>query len=91
MKQKRERLELIHDILISIRDKNGKIKPTHIMYKANLSHQMLDEYLKYLMEREFVEEKVDKRSKTYSLTEKGFQYLSKYSLITGFMESFGLD
>jgi predicted transcriptional regulator len=91
MNLKRDRLQIIHDILKAIRDKNGVIKPTHILYKANLSHQMLDEYLNDLISRGFVLENKEKKGKTYSLTNKGFAYLSKYNLITEFIGSFGLD
>ena len=94
MRGKRESLEVIHDILTAVQAKNGTIKPTHIMYKANLSHQMLNEYLTDLLERGFLEEQEVKtkksKGKTYSLTDKGFDYLKEYSLITKFMESFGL-
>ncbi|HLD98553.1 MAG TPA: winged helix-turn-helix domain-containing protein, partial [Candidatus Nanoarchaeia archaeon] len=43
--KKRNKLEIIRDILNVIRSRNGKIKPTHILYKSNLSHQMMEEYL----------------------------------------------
>ena len=88
---KRDRLQVIHDILKAIQDKNGKIKPTHILYKANLSHQMLEEYLDELKKKDFVIEQDNKNSKNYSLTPKGFEYLNKYRLIVEFTESFGLD
>ena len=91
MNQKRDRLRVIHDILRAISEKNEKIKPTHILYKANLSHQMLDEYLKDLIERGFVIEIKKKKGKSYALTDKGFNYLNEYKLITGFMDSFGLN
>ena len=91
MKIKRERLQIIHDILKVIQQKNGKIKPTHIMYKANLSHQMLDEYLKYLISNRFINETKSSRGKVYTLTQKGFDYINQYKLIVGFVESFGLD
>jgi len=90
MKAKRDRLQVIYDILNSIKDRNGRIKPTHILYKANLSHKMMDEYLKELMEKGFVVEEVSKKGKTYSLTQKGFEYLGKYNMMVDFVDSFGL-
>ncbi len=90
MKPKRERLELIYDILKSIKEKNGKIKPTHIMYKANLSPKMLNEYLEYLIQNNFINETKDGKNKSYSLTLRGFDYLNKYSVIVEFVDSFGL-
>ena len=91
MKQKRERLEVIHDILKAVQNREGKIKPTHIMYKANLSHQMLDEYLKYLITEGFLEQKKEKKGKTYFLTKKGISYINEYRTISTFMDSFGLN
>ena len=88
---KRDRLEVIHDILRAIQDKDGKIKPTHILYRANLSHQMLDEYLKELISKEFIEEKTQKKGKTYKLTQKGYDYINQYKMIKEFTSSFGLD
>lgn len=90
MVRKRDRLQVIHDILKVINEKNGRIKPTHILYKSNLSHQMMEEYLKELIEKEFIKVNKEKKGKTYSLTEKGFEYLQKYRFIMEFTESFGL-
>lgn len=90
MSAKRDRLQVIHDILKAIQDKNGLIKPTHILYKANLSSQMLSEYLRDLIEREFIVETPTTRGRTYSLTEKGFHYLREYKTIVEFIDVFGL-
>jgi predicted transcriptional regulator len=90
MNQKRDRLKVIHDILRAIQARNGKIKPTHIIYKANLSHAMLDEYMKELLDKGLVEEKKEKKGKSYSLTEKGYKFLDEYKTITAFLESYGL-
>ncbi len=88
---KRSKLEVIHDILRAIQEKDGKIKPTHILYKSNLSHQMMEEYLTELKGKKFIEEIETERSKTYTLTEKGHRYIQKYKLIQEFTSSFGLD
>ena len=90
MNKKRDRLQVIYDILKVIREKNGKIKPTHILYKSNLSHQMMEEYIKELIEKDFIEEGKNDDGKTYSIKQKGQEYLSKYKVITEFVNSFGL-
>ena len=87
---KRDRLQVIRDILKVIQERNGRIKPTHIMYKANLSHQMLEEYLAELIEKELIRESRLKKGRTYSLTDKGFKYLQQYKMIAEFTGSFGL-
>lgn len=90
MEKKRTRLKIIHDILEVISNKNGKIKPTHILYKANLSHQMMAQILTDLKQKRFIEEHVKDKNKTYSLTSKGQEYLRQYSLIDDFNNFFGL-
>lgn len=91
MNKKRTRLEVIRDILSVIRDRNGKIKPTHILYKSNLSHPMMEDYLNELMDKGFVVEHSSSQGKTYSVTPKGLEYLNKYRSIMEFTQSFGLD
>ncbi len=92
MSVKRDRLEIVNDMLAIIRDKGGRIKPTQIMYKANLSHQMLNDYMTELITKGFIIEKKDKNEKrTYSLTDKGFNFLRDYQVIRGFVESYGLN
>jgi len=88
--KKRNRLEVIRDILTVIKQKSGTVKPTHILYKSNLSYAMMEEYLGELIEKEFIVEEMRAGHKKYSITEKGIQYLNKYRLITEFSESFGL-
>ena len=87
---KRERLHVIRDILNVIKAKDGKIKPTHILYKANLSHRMMNEYIDELILRGLILQQNTKKGKTYSMTEKGFGFLKKYGQMTEFMDSFGL-
>jgi len=90
MSKKRNRLQIIHDILRVIREKDGRIKPTHILYKSNLSHQMMEEYLTELISKEFVIEKQEGKGRTYCITDKGRNYLEKYAMIADFASSFGL-
>ncbi|MFH2019906.1 MAG: winged helix-turn-helix domain-containing protein [archaeon] len=92
MNKKRDRLEVIHDMLQALQDKGHGVKPTHIMYKSNLSHQMLKDYLPELLEKGFIIECIEKKGKkTYRLAAKGFNFLKDYSMIKGFVDSYGLD
>jgi predicted transcriptional regulator len=91
MNKKRNRLEVIRDILKVILERNGKIKPTHVLYKSNLSHQMMEEYLNELIGKGFVVEHRGNAGKTYSVTDKGKMYLDKYRAISEFTNSFGLS
>ncbi len=91
MSKKRDRLQIIYDILSVIKEKNGKIKPTNILYRSNLSNQMFQEYMDELIQKGFILENKAKSGKTYSLTQKGFDYLSRYQMIVDFTSSFGLS
>jgi predicted transcriptional regulator len=90
--RKRDRLEILHDILKIIRDNNNSIKPTPLLRYSNLSSQNFKEYLKELKSKDFVREIIDKKKRTHlSLTDTGFSYLEKYSQIKGFIEEFNLQ
>jgi predicted transcriptional regulator len=92
MARKRDRLEIIHDILEVVRDHRGVVRPTHILYKSNLSHPMLTEYLNELLAKGFIVQSFDKQGKkSYELTDKGHNYLRDYAVIRGFVDSYGLD
>lgn len=91
MAKKRERLQVIHDILRVIRDNRNKVKPTHLLYKSNLSHQMMKDYLNELQEKGFIEQTKEGNNKFFMLTDKGFNYLNEYQVVTSFLESFGLE
>ena len=91
MKRKRDRLEVIYDILKIIRHYNNSIKPTPLLRYSNLSSQSFSEYLSELLEKEFIKEIIDEKGrKFYTLTDKGFEYLEKYKLIIGFIDEFEL-
>ncbi len=74
---RRSPMEMVCDILGVLTD--GATKPTHILYKANMSWKVLAEYLEYLLGRGMIEreEQGGKRS-TYRLTERGKSILQLY-------------
>ena len=88
--KRRDKLEIVNDILIAIQDKGGKIKPTHLLYKSNLSHKKMMEYLLELMEKNMVSETSEKGKKMYVIGQEGFNFISQYKKIKEFSDSFGL-
>ena len=90
MARKRERLDIIKDIIYSIRE-NRNIKPTRLLYASNLSPQMFKDYINELITKGFISLDIDKKEKkTFSLTEKGNNFLEEYRVIERFVENFGL-
>ena len=90
MTRKRERQNVIKDILNAIRQ-NHQIKPTRLLYASNLSPQMFKEYINELISKKFIKLDIDdKEKKTFSLTTKGNDFLQEYKVIENFVENFGL-
>jgi predicted transcriptional regulator len=88
--KKRERLDVIKDILQTIRQ-NREIKPTRLLYASNLSPQMFKEYINELISKKFIKLDIDENErKTFSLTKKGQDFLLEYKMIENFIENFGL-
>ncbi len=91
MAKKRDKLRIVYDILLAVKEKNGKIKQTNIMYKSNLSFQSLQEYLNELIKKNFlIKHEDNKNVRTFSITNEGLNFLAKYNEIKDFMESFGV-
>jgi predicted transcriptional regulator len=88
---KRDRLEIIRDILCAVNTRNGRIRPTQLMYKANLSHQALQAYTDLLVRKGFLSESGSTGAKTYSLSERGFEFLRRYEMMREFLDVFGID
>ena len=59
----------------------GAQRPTHIMYKANLSWTVMQSYLRKLVEQELVVIAEEEGKKTYHLSPKGFQVLNQFDSV----------
>ncbi|MBW2968879.1 winged helix-turn-helix transcriptional regulator, partial [Candidatus Woesearchaeota archaeon] len=89
--RKRERLEVIYDILKIIQARHNSIKPTPLLRQSNLSSQSFSEYYTELLNKGLVKEINDKKGKKFiTLTDKGFKFIEKYKLILGFIDEFEL-
>lgn len=80
--KRRDRHDIVAEILRTAT--GGKIK-THIMYKAKLSYSQINEYLRVLVEKGFLQNTKNKRKKqivtTYRTTKKGKEFLDCMELI----------
>ncbi|MFW6230400.1 MAG: winged helix-turn-helix domain-containing protein [Nanoarchaeota archaeon] len=91
--KRRTKIEIIHDILKAIQNKGGRIKPTHLLYKSNLSHKKMMEYVDDLLKKGMIREEHEAKSnnKKYTITNKGLQYLVEFKQIQQFSDAFGIN
>ena len=72
-------MEIYIDILKAVAD--GKRRPTHIMYRANLSWTRLKKYLDFLMTQNLLEEALDDGATIFAITRKGKDVLGYFKRI----------
>ena len=87
---KRGKLEIIKDILETIRNNSNSIKPTPLLRKSNISSARFKEYYGELLEKGFVREFEKNGEKFISLQDKGVKFIEKYRTIRDFIDEFEL-
>ena len=87
---KRDRLNIIYDILNKIRESNNKIKITPLLRYSNVSSSRFKQYFIELKNKEFISEVQIKNDNYVELTEKGYRFLDKYRTIINFIDEFEL-
>ena len=91
MNKKRDRLDVIFDILQIISISHNSIKPTPLQRSSNLSSSSFSNYYNELITKELIKEIIDDKGRKYiTLTDKGFKYLEKYKVISEFINEFEL-
>lgn len=94
--KKRSRTDVIFDIIRILRDHRGKMKPTPLMYKANLSFETLGTYMADLKKSGLVKEsllepaKNNRTKRIIELTPKGNDFYANYSKMKEFEKTFGI-
>jgi predicted transcriptional regulator len=74
-KMRRSKMEMYIDIL-KVMARNGPLKLTHVMYKANVNCRVLKEQLDFLLKQNLIEEQIiikrrNKKKIRYAITERG--------------------
>ena len=90
MSERRNQLEIIFDILRAIQEKGGVIRPTHLLYKSNLSHARMKEYIVHLSEKGMITQIEHKGKQHFTITEQGSKFLVDYKKVRELTEAFGL-
>lgn len=90
MAEKRTRLDIIGDMLWAVTNKGGRIKPTHLMYKSNMSHRQMKPYLEELIEKSFIKRTKSDNCKYIIITQKGYDFINRLREIKEFEKAFGL-
>ncbi|MCD6464143.1 hypothetical protein J7L02_01305 [Candidatus Woesearchaeota archaeon] len=90
MARKRERSDIILDMLNAIQHNGGMIKPTRLMYKANLSHQQMKLYLEELMQKRLVYKVREDNHEYIIITDLGCKFAEKLRQMKEFEKTFGL-
>ena len=90
MPKKRNKLDIIADMLSSIQQKGGEIKPTHLMYQSNMSHTQMQQYLEELIEKHFITKTKRKEYEYIIITDQGCALLQKIREMKEFEKTFGL-
>jgi predicted transcriptional regulator len=85
----RSALKIRLEILETVRDE-GPSKPTKIMLMVNLSHERFVRYLQELVSRGLLKENKDSVAKSYTLTEKGLDFVNQLKEAESFVATFGL-
>ena len=86
-------LESFNDPLVGCTKCKKKYRADHLVemeLKISVDGLSVD-HLKELIEKGFILKHRLKSGKTYSITEKGVNYIKQYSMILDFTESFGLE
>ncbi len=87
---KRTKLDIIYDMLKAIEEKGGVIKPTHLLYKSNLSHQRMKLYLDELKIKKMIQESEKKDKTVFELTDTGRKFIQNFRQMKEFTTAFGL-
>jgi len=74
--RRRDQLSITASILEHLKGK--RLKPTHVMYQANLSYTQLQKYLPLMLHNGLIAQSNSHGKEDYGITEEGLEYLQIY-------------
>ena len=86
---RRDKTTIIYEMLLSVINKGGAIKPTHMLYKSNLSYKRMLPLVDELSDKGLIRQEVDGKKKTYFITDEGRQFVFEFQKMKNFLDSFG--
>lgn len=88
---RRSRIDIIESML-SLLSHKKEMKPTHLMYKANLSNVQMKSYLGELEKKGFIKKIANKEKNSYiiMINSNGIKFLEKIREMKEFENIFGL-
>ena len=87
---KRNKLEIMKDIMEIIAGHKNSIKPTPLLRQSNMSSTRFKDYFEEMVGKGFVREVNEGDGKRIVLTNKGYKFLEKYKTIISFIDEFEL-
>lgn len=88
--ERRNKFQIICDILFLLQRDTRGVKPTHILYKVNLSHTKLKEYIAELESKGLIYSTTEKNKTVFKITDKGLDFVSQINKINELKSAFGL-
>lgn len=77
-------------MLDALSKNRGRLKPTRLLYKANLSHAQMKDYLAELESKDLVRLVQEKKAQYYEITEEGYRFLHRLGRIIEMSDALGL-
>ena len=87
---RRNRSEIIYDMLDALAKNRGRLKPTRLLYKANLSHAQMKDYIEELMRKDLIVHVQEKKAQYYEITEEGYAFLHRLNKVLEMSDALGL-
>ena len=88
--EKRSKIEIVYDILKTIYE-NKNIKKTHIIYKTNITHTRLKEYMEFLKGKSLVHTQKEGKKEKIIITSAGIEFMEEFKKLRTLSDAFGIS